>query len=822
MKDGLQRNRAATAVAESGFRIRPRSTFFTAALAARLCAVALWFVPWMLCAQGFTNSAALSAALDGTGTNLVVTFSMTTTQGWVTLFGADRPEKLATSAQPVDLAQVPPSRQGQFRVPINPAAPAQFYKLVLEQWPSRGKALVFTNGALDFAAMRATYGDITNNNQIGSDAPTNNTPMIFRQPIEVWVDNLGNYDTNGTLIGDNAGLLNGRYAQTAMTSINSPSTGFPPIGRLYSTNNDFRVNYAGDNNVPARTALLWSSEAQLYHDVNDYRNRFLNDAFIDALNLPSNTVVNLKLRQMRPDLVGASRLGKPGLTAYEDFNPNGDVRLDPFGNGEGVWIRTRGPYRTFASLPPLSYCFDSGVFVGDYAGLVAYWVLGTNTGFPPDSFYGGDSTWPAKVLSPINNGLSDWTAYRYGGDPEVYRYNDYAARIWAGRPCGGNWIACDKGENIRNVMMFDEANLTKDGVFPFTPPAGTSSADGPVASDLAAMYVAAIFYDIANEAGLGLYKADLLFWKTISIITNAPDNYSMRQFGADMQQAARALWPDPRPGRTGLSVYEEDVLDVLTSRGIPMNGVSNFRTNLPAAVGPVITPSVNNFASPHPASQPNVNSYNQATASLNGYTMTNSGTAYMALQFYKHSKYGPCDELDFTDGTFNPTSGVYNNDGTYYLVLQDRNLGNLTALVPGHTVRYRSYRLRCPDEATGFYAEDVQPFGYIVTKATPNGFSFTVSALSSNVAFKTYQLTIVDPSVATLGAATYAWTFTDYGGNTNAATGSVVQYTAYIDQPFTISIARTRASQTDTLTLRERGNDLDRSGGTAFVRNLVP
>lgn len=111
---------------------------------------------------------------------------------------------------------------------------------------------------------------------------------------------------------------------------------------------------------------------------------------------------------------------------------------------------------------------------------------------------------------------------------------------------------------------------------------------------------------------------------------------------------------------------------------------------------------------------------------------------------------------------------------------------------------------------------------YIVTKAIPNGFSFTVSALASNATFKTYQLTVVDPSVATLGAASYAWTFTDYGGTTNTATGSVVQYAAHIDEPFTISSTRPRASQTDTLTLRERRNDLNRSGGHAVVRNLVP
>ena len=52
-----------------------------------------------------------------------------------------------------------------------------------------------------------------------------------------------------------------------------------------------------------------------------------------------------------------------------------------------------------------------------------------------------------------------------------------------------------------------------------------------MASDLASLYVAAIFYDIANEAGLGVHKADLLIWKTISLITDNV-NFPMRAFGA--------------------------------------------------------------------------------------------------------------------------------------------------------------------------------------------------------------------------------------------------------------------------------------------------
>ncbi len=201
-------------------------------------------------AQTFTNSATLSATVSGT--NLLISYSLTTTQGWVTLFAADRPDQLATNARPVDLAPVPPAMVGQFTVPLDAAAPAQFYKLLIEQWPSRGKALVFRGGPLDFAAMRQTYGDITNNAQPSFPIPTNSTPMIFKQAVEVWLENLGIYDTNGVLVGSNDGKVVGKYAKGSVLSIDNPGAGYPLIGELVSPSNDFRVNYAGDGSVPPR------------------------------------------------------------------------------------------------------------------------------------------------------------------------------------------------------------------------------------------------------------------------------------------------------------------------------------------------------------------------------------------------------------------------------------------------------------------------------------------------------------------------------------------------------------------------------------------
>ena len=646
--------------------------------------------------------------------------------------------------------------------------------------------------------------------------------MIFKQPVEVWLDHLGVYDPEtGVQIGGNGGVLNGKYGNTELAPLN------PPLPRVASSQNDFRIDYLGSG-VGLREGILWSSEAQFYHDVNRYRAQIFNDSFIETLNLPPEIKNNVLNRQFRPDLDKGQPpvMAKPTLRVRELYTPL-PAALAPIGNVEDVGLRTRGS--GYENLPPLSDIYDSEFTLGDFAGLMAFWVLGSNRGFPPEDFFGETPGWQTNMLPALNDGLSAWVGHRFTGETEVYKYAYYAVRVWAGRTCGGTNIPCDRGENLRNVMMFDEANTSRDGVFPFTSPSGKNNLDGPVGSDFSALFIAAIFYDIAYEAGLDAHKADLLMWKSISLITNNA-TFPMRAYGATVQQAARALWPDPRPGRSGLSLYEEDIVDVLTSRGIPMNGVSDFRTNLPPVIG--LFPATLEFNGPgfgsgHPDAQPSVNFYGNYNVNWNHYTDPASNATYIAYQFYKHSKYGPCDKLVITDGTFTTTSTApfawsYNNDGTFYTELADRDLGNVVVMLPGHSLRFLRSRQRCPNESTGYYVEDVRPFGFRVIKATPNGFSFTASALSETVTNKTYQLTIVDPSTNTLGTASYAWNFTNHVGTATAASGSTVQYTALKDEPFTINITRTRASQTDTLTLRERGNDLDRNGGNAFVRNLIP
>ena len=102
------------------------------------------------------------------------------------------------------------------------------------------------------------------------------------------------------------GLSTNRISrETWVDSFNNPSygAGYELITNIYSSSNDFRVNFLGDSNVSPREAILWSSEVQFFHDVNDWRKRFFNDDFIDELNLPAAVSESLNQKQFRSDLI---------------------------------------------------------------------------------------------------------------------------------------------------------------------------------------------------------------------------------------------------------------------------------------------------------------------------------------------------------------------------------------------------------------------------------------------------------------------------------------------------------------------------------------
>ncbi|MEI2725532.1 MAG: hypothetical protein V9H26_19035 [Verrucomicrobiota bacterium] len=274
-----------------------------------------------------------------------------------------------------------------------------------------------------------------------------------------------------------------------------------------------------------------------------------------------------------------------------------------------------------------------------------------------------------------NNGLSLWVVYLHDGNPEVCKYACYAIRKAGDRPCGtNNYPDCFKGNNIRNVLMHDENNATKTELIHshlwFTVFLG--SYDGPVDWDLAGIYFGAIFYDISQEVGLGDAKANLLIWKTISII-DVCGTFTMRQFATYVLTAANLLWPDA--AHPGQSIYDAQLKDVLRSRGIAIGAEADFRVNLPSPIGPTRKVSANLFGSSIPDAQPNVSSYGVFNYFENSYTQSGATTNYyMVYQFYKHSKYGPCDKLILTDGTFTDTdtNAIYNANGSYYHELEDR------------------------------------------------------------------------------------------------------------------------------------------------------
>jgi len=661
----------------------------------------------------------------------------------------------------------------------------------------------------------------------------------------VCLENLGIYDSEtGERVAGNEGKLTGKYLETDVRScdelFSSTCATWSNIPVFEMPSNDFRILPSGTSVASQREAIVWASEAHIYYYITDYRNRFLTDEFIDSLSLSEQVAVNLKNRQFRPDLSAPSippedhRYAKPSARVREVFFWDGYTHTS-YLNRYDTALRTRGPLEPYASLPPLSNAFDPEAFVGDYAGLAANWIFASNQGWQDMSFW-WDGLWWNNILPALEDGLNLWTAHQISGQTEVYKYFSYAARQWNNLPEQGQCAStnpsqpyyampCDKGQNIRNVMMFDETQTDKNGVFPFSWPSATSAPHGPIADDQAGLFFAAVFYDIAYEAGLGAHKTSQLLWKTLSLISNT-QQFTMRDFGTTVILASRELWPTDQPplrtppvgGNQGL--YERDIADVLTSRGIPLYNVSNFKNNLPAAIGPTRRQGVNGFGTSHPDSQPNVISYNVAFSFEDGYTHPDSSAQYVSYQFMRHSKYGPCDKLKVTDGTFSSNGAiwVYNNDGTYYSEIVDRDLNNLVLLAPGRAINWVRERRRCANEAEGFYTEDTRPLGFRVVRAVSNGFSISVDHLSGT----TYRVHIVDPSLVRVGPATYQWFVQASDGSEQQYAGHSAEFSVAPDEPFTLRIERTRGAQVDVLELRERANDFGRNSGQAFVVNLVP
>ena len=702
-----------------------------------------------------------------------------------------------------------PDRNGDNMVDI-----ADLYDLAMKfaSGTTRAPALVFIGNAIDFETGQ------------------------YNQPREVCLDNLGKYDPEtGALVGDNYNAdlngytLDGFFAETVQDSL------WPSLPPLAVLDNDFRIPFEGNATIDPSYSHIWAAKVNMYYHVNNFRSNFLNADFFKSLNLDPEIEKNLTTRQFRaggyqdyPD----SEESIPTLRMSEGHsltNPRGGA-IFPVENVVQFYARQRRVPAEEATI--ISHGFDASFVIGEFSGLLPFWITGTNKLFPPDARCITD--WQFNVAGCLNDAINAWSGYRYSGDSEVYKTYRYNLKTWAARTCddaGG--IPCGQGIKIDNVMMHDESNTSGDQIFPFKNelPAGRTSDDLPVGTDRAGLYFSAVFYDISNEVGLGDYKADQLLWKTISLITDV-DGLSMREFGDLILDAAAALWPNGAGG----SIYDSVLVQVLSSRGIAVNGVATFHDNLPARVGSAGTLNKGNssaFGTTHPDKQNtmalNTYAYNYKKIFSNGYTAPDLDYQYMTYSFYEHSKYGPCDKVLFTDanGTFNEsgafeTFGEYNYDGGYVATFENREIANKSLFVPGNYTHWMRHRNRCANEEEAPSTIDVHSFGFIATGEMKNGFSFAAVKTSESESTVSYDLTIYDPSVSMSGprsgAASYVWEVSDYHGAAVGGSGAELSVELAKNEPITITITRSRAGyDDDVLVKHERSNDLDRQGGRAFI-----
>lgn len=740
-----------------------------------------------------------------------------------------------------EIASVPADGAGTFTVDLAaPAAPVTLYFRALVDScppcdPTVAKALVYVNGFYDWDTL------------------------AIKEPEQVCLTELGIYDANGSYVTNHYGNwatagstyqgyhLTGRYLETSPT----PFALAEQIPFFVSLSNDFRVNPWGDADFPPDRAVLWGGEANLYYWITEYRRKVFSPEFITELNLDAQTDQTLRHVQYRQDgLTGDSggdtlRFGKPILKPRESFaDSTYGGRILPFSNQ--VWLGSRTRRSLGTGLDVISHAFDPEISVGEYAGLFPFWLAKTNHTYPFDLYC---MDWyrnnPSSIAPCINDGVNAWAGYTLTGNPEVYQTYSYNLRKWGGRTCDTPMTPpCERGRNIDNVMMYEQGNNSGDQVFPFDNayPGQLTQEDGPRLSDAGSLYFAAVFYDLELEAGLGWQRANLLFFKTLSEVTNT-QQISMSQFGNLVMHSARLLWPDTN----GLSRYERPIASVLTSRGIPLYGAPNIvsatypssaETILPTPIGSPATLQTYTtnvgFGSLHPDKQtamsPNLFAYGGKRIFRNQYTAPDSDYAYMTYSLFKHSKYGPCDKLMFTDGTFSPNSGAmfgqYNGDGTYLATLTGRSLGNKSVFIPGSLIRFNHFRMKCATEAEASYFEDVHPFGWKIISQMKNGFTFTATRLGETATNVTYQLDIFDPSLTLTGPrtgpATYAWDISDYLGHPPfQQTNQTVQVTLAKNEPIKITVTRDRSGIVDVLVKEDRANDLDRESGRAFLMDCL-
>jgi len=671
----------------------------------------------------------------------------------------------------------------------------------------------------------------------------------------------------------------------------------PPTGRLQDGHNDFRIGYPVLDEQISRTEMSYLIQTHAYYFYTDFRNRVLNPTIISQLHLPTDLDKNLRYRQFRVDMPPAPpgstlRLAKPILRAFEQSSPFFNLIY----SYENVFL---SPFvsQIYYQFKPYSSFLSPDTAIGDVLGLVSQWTIGVSQPFPADASF--TNNWATNVLPAINDGTWDWGSYRYlskihGSETsrmvtEHTRHSFLSNRYEAGYPCGSAASNaspyCDAGEDINNVMTMDEVRGVGQSApwfFPFKGAGyGTPYAEY-AESDLGGTFIASIFYDIAQRAGLGAARADLIFWKALSMI-NRMDKMPMRRYGQIIQEAARSLWPDSQDPTQ--SVYEEVLRHTLLTKGIavdatfycgdlpdihgaadtytccpapgapdPSCGAAKALTGASAATVSSMLPQAVGFnqvslfeaatslyfSGSTPEVHPAPAGFGQVSSGRNGYTNPTGVSTYVAYTFLKDSKYGPFDKFIITND-YRPTTFTNMSSGTWtcadslangYICQEfsGEELSNKTILFPGNRIRYARQMRRGSSNRQATYVVDTAPFGTRAIKALTDGFAFTVNRTAETSTSISYALTVEDPSF-NAGTDSYSWNIGLYL-NSASTTGAIksdsgpiagasIEVTLNKNQPVTIELTRIRNGVPEVLRIVDRANDLDRDSGNQFCKRLV-
>lgn len=690
-----------------------------------------------------------------------------------------------------------------------------------------GKAMVRPRGPQDFSTDQ------------WKDQLFSHTEFKYLPLEPVCLNNLGDYDLEtGVRVGDNQGRLDGLYLE----AISGYFSGVE--NNLIRPNNDFRIAYPGSDEAVTREEHFWHAAVHLYYFWNDYRNRVLTPDFIRSLNLPQELEKNMLYRQHRFDMPRSTppfqdglRLDRPWFVAQEIPGYGPFTLLFFLNTFRAPVISTISSAGNSNYKKPISGAFSPDDSPFDALGLVAHWGLGVAAPFPWELDW--SLQWQNNILAAVNDGITLWGAYTYrtklyGQErgrlvTEHGRYWWNAARHYHNHSCGPNasspmFPACDKAINFDNVMTWDEVVSTgaTSNYFPYFGHTTNQSYANWVSSDLSGTYFAALFYDIAHKAGIGVVRADQLLWKTMSLITRT-DKMPMRRYGQLIQEAARQLWPSPLPGEEGKSIYEEALRHALLYRGIavdatffcsdfddiygaaddytccpgagstepvcltakPISGsnAARARTMLPDQVG-LNQPQLFEVATSLylsgqlPEGHPGAGGYGQSVSGRNGYIHPDAAAPYVAYTLMKDSRYGPHDKLivtnDPTAATLtameNPNFSCSQVNTAIYKCYEfmggegesgAEDLSNLTFFMPGHRLRYTRQSRRAINSYVTTSYEDTAPMGMRVVKALSSGFSMEASVTGEDTEQRSIRFSVVDPSYNS-ATDNYQWKVTRY------------------------------------------------------------